>query len=464
MGSDESLADDPARSLGRVQEILIEFFEEERREPCLPHRSPQEVTAALDLSIPDRGKTDEELFALAREIVLSTPRTATRTFFNLLFAGRVAPALAGEMLAAALNNSVHTYKAAGLQVLIEQVVIDELCRQTGFASGEGILTPGGSLSNLVAMAVARNEALTDVRDDGLWTNRLTAYTSDQGHYSIVKNAGILGIGRNLVRRVTCDPVGRVRPDQLELRIEQDLEKGLQPFFVNATAGTTVLGAFDSIPPLVDLCRRCGLWLHVDAAFGGSALLSSRYRKLLTGCEEADSLTWDLHKMMGVPVSASAILLRRTGLLSKHFSETAGYLFQSEEDSFNPGLRSIQCGRRNDALKCWMALQSLGRTGYARRVERQFELARRAAESVRRHSELELILEPESINVCFRMHGRSARLICEELDRRGIAKIGWGSFRNLEFIRLVCVNPEVSESDLESLLATIVEIGSELPPE
>lgn len=464
MGSDKGLAGDPARCLDRVREILIELFEEERTAPCLPHRSPQELSAALDLSIPDRGKTDEELFSLAREIVLHTPRTASRAFFNLLFSGRVAPALAGEILAAALNNSLHTYKAAGLQVLIEQVVIEELCRQTGFASGEGILTPGGSLSNLVAMAVARNEALPDVRDDGLWTHRLTAYTSDQGHYSIVKNAGMLGIGRKLVRQVVSDPVGRMRPDQLEQRIEQDLASGLRPFLVNATAGTTVLGSFDSIPPLIDLCRHYGLWLHVDAAFGGSALLSSGYRTLLTGCEHADSLTWDLHKMMGVPVSASVILLREKGLLSRHFAETAGYLFQSEEDSFNPGLRSIQCGRRNDALKCWMALQSLGRTGYARRVERQFELARRAAESVTRHKELELILEPESINVCFRMPGRSARLICEELDRRGIAKIGWGSFRNQEFIRLVCVNPEVTEVDLESLLATTVAIGRELPPE
>jgi sulfinoalanine decarboxylase len=246
VGSDESLADDPVRSLERVREILLELFEEEIREPCLPHRSPQQLSAALDLSIPDRGKTDEELFALAREMVLSTPRTATRTFFNLLFAGRVTPALAGEMLAAALNNSLHTYKAAGPQILIEQVLIEELCRQTGFPSGEGILTPGGSLSNLVAMAVARNEALPDLRDDGRWTARLTAYTSDQGHYSIVKNAGILGIGRSLVRRVTSDPVGRLRPDQLEQRIEQDLGKGLQPFLVNATAGTTVLGAFDSV--------------------------------------------------------------------------------------------------------------------------------------------------------------------------------------------------------------------------
>jgi sulfinoalanine decarboxylase len=169
-------------------------------------------------------------------------------------------------------------------------------------------------------------------------------------------------------------------------------------------------------------------------------------------------------MMGVPVSASAILMRKKGLLSRHFAETAGYLFQSEEDSFNPGLRSIQCGRRNDALKCWMAFQSLGRTGYARRVERQFELARRAADSVKQHRDLELVLEPESINVCFRMRGRSARRICEELDRRGIAKVGWGSFRDREFIRLVCVNPGLSESDLESLLDTIVEIGNELPPE
>ncbi len=462
MGSEENLDGGPSRDLHWTLEILNELFEAEEREPCLPYRSPGDVADEIDLSIPERGRSDAELYELTRQVVLATPRTAGRRFFNQLFGGRLPSALAGDILASALNTSVHTYKAAGVQVLIERALLRELCRQTGYSRGEGILTPGGSLSNLVAMLIARNEAVPQARDEGLTGERLTAYTSDQSHYSVVKNAGILGTGRDRLRIVETDEFGHLRPDRLELQIRRDLDSGCRPFFLNATAGTTVLGAFDPIPPLVELRDRYGLWLHVDAALGGSVLLSSRFRTLLAGCEQADSLAWDLHKMMGVPVSASAILLRQEGLLAKHFSESADYLFQSEEDAFNPGLRSLQCGRRNDAFKCWTAFQSLGRQGYARRIERQLELARWVAEYVTRNEGLELVLEPESINVCFRMPQRSSRQICSELNRRGIAKIAWGSFRNEEFIRLVCVNPDITESDLEALLEDIVEVGGQLP--
>ncbi len=456
MGIDPGFEDRPWSHLEWTMGILAELFEAETGRPCLPYRTPEELSANFDLAIPEPGKTAEELYALARQVVLATPRTAGRTFFNQLFGGRVVPALAGDILASALNNSVHTYKAAGLQVLVERSLISELARQVGYPHGEGILTPGGSLSNLVAMMLARNEALPDVRDEGLRGARLTAYASDQSHYSLRKNAGILGTGRKLVRIVPTDDAGHFHPGALEEQIRRDQDEGCTPFFVNATAGTTVLGAFDPLPPLVEICRRYGLWLHVDAAYGGSVALSPRFRHLLEGCGDADSLTWDLHKMMGVPVGASAILLREEGLLARHLSETASYLFQSEEDAFNPGLRSPQCGRRNDALKCWMAFQALGRAGYARRVERQFELARWAAERVKRDPKLELVLEPESINVCFRVSGRPAREVCSELDRRGLAKVAWGAFRDQEFVRLVCVNADLTEADLEAFFQAVLE--------
>jgi len=440
-----------AEELHRVFEVLERLFQDEDLHPALNARSPEELAREVDLSIPDEGRPVRELYALAEKAVLLTPRTCTRRFFNQLFGGRILPAVAAEMLVSALNSSMYTYKVGGIQVLIEQEVLQLMCDYAGFAEGEGTFTPGGSISNLVAMIVARNEANPKILDRGFDGRVYRIYTSDQSHYSIPKNANFIGIGRDNVCKIESDATGRMRPNRLKHQIEADLQAGYIPFFINATSGTTVLGSFDPLEEIGEISRRYGIWFHVDAVLGGALLLNPDSRDKLKGCERADSLSWNAHKMMGVPLTASVVLLNRRGLLSRHFEQSAEYLFQSETRALNPGKISIQCGRRNDAFKVWMAFQYFGRRGYAQRVKRQLELARFAAEEIRREPRFRLVLEPESINVCFQAAGKSSEEICRRLDRDGLAKVGFGKFRGQSFIRLVCVDPRMSRQDIRSFL-------------
>lgn len=443
-----------------VTQLMRRYLQEESRVPALPYVSPDELESQLDLCISQRGCDFAQLMEDLGRVVLATPRTGGKRFFNQLFGGRIAAAVAGDMLTPLLNNSMYTYKVAGIQIMVEKTVIAKMCGLVGFDQGEGTFAPGGSLSNLVAMVLARNEKAPGLRDHGFDGSKMTAYASDQCHYSITKNAGLTGLGRRNVRLIPSDSRGKMRLDLLERRIRQDLDEGATPFMIAATAGTTVLGAFDPIAEIVALARKYGMWAHVDAAFGGTALLSPQTRGLLDGCALADSLTWDAHKMMNVPLIASAILVQRRGLLRKNLSETADYLFQGDEQ-VNPGHHSIQCGRRNDALKVWAAWRYLGDDGYRHRVEKQMALARHAADAVRRDPILELIAEPEFTTVCFQVQGVSSEAICDVLDKRGLAKVAHGNFQGQSFIRLVTVNPDLDPVDIDDFFELVKTVASGL---
>lgn len=463
--------DIPLGSIRAVDEVIVdpfeflkttvsELLEQEKADALSKYQSPYEAKHLVNLEIPVSG-IGEQVYSQLRRIVMATPRTSSHRFFNQLFGGRVTSATIADMLTTALNNSMYTYKAAGIQILVEQVVIDALKHLVGFHDGEGIFAPGGAISNLAAMIVARNEAQNSVRDRGISGSCFTAYTSDQSHYSIQKNAGIIGCGRDNVRIIPSDNAGKMRVDILRTQITEDRQQGCVPYLINATAGTTVLGAIDPIADIVDVAREHNVWCHVDGAWGGSMLLSSEYRTPLDACADADSFVWNVHKMMGVPLQASVILIRAKGKLKKHFSEQADYLFQSEEDDYNPGMRSIQCGRRNDALKVWAAWQYYGHEGYERRVNIQMELAIHAVENITTDAALRLCMMPESPIVCFQVRGAPSKRICAEMDRQGIAKIGYGHFKGEDYIRLVCVNPDLTFDDIDHLIEQTKRVGDSL---
>ena len=444
-----------------VRDIVLRAIEEEKRRPVAPYRDAEQLQRELDIRIPTRGKGLRQVLEMIEQVVRATPRTATRGFFNQLFGGRLWAATAADMLAAFLNNSMHTWKVAGAQVLIEIEVLRKMLRAVGFNRGEGAFTPGGSVSNMVAAMLARNAKFEDVRDLGLDGRRCVVYTSEESHYSITKNAGILGLGRRNVAKIPTDDRGRMDVDELRARITSDITAGAEPLLINATAGTTVLGAFDPLEEIGAAAAEYGVWYHIDAAWGGGALLSRRTRPLLEGRERADSFTWDAHKMMGVPLMASAVLLKREGLLDKGFAEDAPYLFQNADCRLDPGARSIQCGRRNDAFKVWAAWQLLGDEGYEARVDKLFGLARCAADRARRDSAFSLLMEPESLNVCFQVVGESSEAVCRALDERALVKVGHALFRGRSYIRLVCVDPEMTFADIDRFFDLVAAVAKNL---
>lgn len=445
-------ADDLGDLLGSTSSLIEQMLESEQHLPAPELRNPEALRALVALS-PESRPASAVLERLG-QVMRATPSTSSPRFLNQLFGGREALATVAEMVAAVTNVSMYTFKAAGAQVLVEYEVLRRMLDACGLRGGEGTFTPGGSIANLVALVLARNAAVPTSRDHGLEGRRLAIYTSAEGHYSIPKAAGIAGIGRAQVRSIEVDEHGRMSVPALTARIEADLAAGVEPALINATAGTTVRGTFDPIGELRAVADRCGAWLHVDGALGGSLVLSPRHRSLLDGVETADSFAWNPHKMMGVPLQASALLVARPGTLAASLDESADYLFQSDGEDLNPGHRSIQCGRRNDALKLWAAWQHLGDHGWAERLDRQMALSQHAADLIEADPALELAERPVSINVNFEVRGCASEQVCERLDRTSRLKIGYGRVGERSTIRLVCVNPALEPRDLEWILAEI----------
>jgi sulfinoalanine decarboxylase/sulfinoalanine decarboxylase/aspartate 1-decarboxylase len=441
-------------TLDKFDKLVRELLSDEAVKPVSDHVASQELYNTLDLSLSEDGIPDEEFELALKDLVLKTPRTATNAFFNQLFGGRNDKAVLGDLLAVILNNSMYTYKAAGPQVGVEKILLRETCNLIGWdQESDGTFAPGGSMTNYMAMVMARDAFDEKIKLEGV-KREMIVYTSKESHYSTPKNASFSGIGRNNVRYVPCDEFGKIKVSELSRMIEEDRQKGLAPMMVNLTAGTTVMGAFDSIRDVREICDAHGMWIHLDGAYCGSVLFSQSYKHLIDGVELVDSFSYNAHKMLGTPLSCSVIVAKNKKHLHDSFSNDASYLYQTDHDEFNLGKTSLQCGRRNDALKFWTLWKSVGTKGLERIVDHQFDLADVARDYIKSNSDYTLYSYGESISVCFNYKGIPARTICTALYEYSELLVGYGSFGEDEFIRLVTINAQNKKSDIIRFFQTL----------
>jgi sulfinoalanine decarboxylase len=227
-------------------ELTQILLEDEKLNPVAPRIDAEKLYETLDLSLKEDGISDTHFKSVMTEVIEATPKTSTNLFFNQLFGGRQSKAVLGDLLAVMLNTSMYTYKVAGPQVGIEQEIIRRSCEMIGYGeNSNGTFPTGGSMSNYMALIMARDVSDPNFRDEGK-TKNVLAYASAESHYSNAKNASFAGIGRKNVRYIEVNEIGEMIPEKLEEQIIKDIADGYTPSFVNATAGTTVLGAFDPI--------------------------------------------------------------------------------------------------------------------------------------------------------------------------------------------------------------------------
>ena len=435
------------KELQLFQKIVLELLEAEKSDPTIEPIPSDEIWNRMDIKLEDYPISETDLEHVLQDLVLATPRTNTKTFFNQLYGGRNPKATLGDLLAVLLNSSMYTYKVAGVQVGIEKEIINKINQQIGYPeTSSGTVTSGGSISNLLAMLMARDRQDPEIIRKGIM-EPYYLYTSEESHYSIKKNASILGLGYESIRTIPVNEKGSMIPEELERAIVKDLEKNKKPFFINATAGTTVLGTFDPIVELSRIARKYNIWLHVDGAYSGGVIFSDSYKHLVSGLERADSFVLNAHKMMGVPLTCSILLTRHKEQLYRSLTSDAQYLFQTEDDEFNPGKSSLQCGRRNNALKFWTLWKSVGTKGLETIVNKQFHLADTARQYISDHPDYSLYSSEDSLSVCFNYKNIPADKICSELHEQGKLMVGYGSFGGKTFIRLVTINYGNSKEDI-----------------
>jgi glutamate/tyrosine decarboxylase-like PLP-dependent enzyme len=435
------------KDLELFNELVEILLKEEQTQPVAQPVETHKLYQNLNLSLNDEALVDQNFKEILIEIIKKTPKTASTSFFNQLFGGRIGKATLGDLLAVMLNNSMYTYKVAGPQVGIEKIILNKICEIIGYSEdSDGTFAAGGSMTNYMAMLMARDKYDVDSKNLGV-TKKMIVYTSDTSHYSIAKNASFIGIGRHQVRLIKTDSFGKMLYTDLESQIQNDLKINNLPFFVNATAGTTVLGAFDDITAISKICKSYNLWLHLDGAYCGSVIFSKSYKHLVRGIELTDSFSVNAHKMLGTPLSCSIIVVQHKKYLYESFSNAAEYLYQTDDDNFNLGQTSFQCGRRNDALKFWTLWKSVGSKGLEKIIDHQFKLADIARDYINSHPDYKLYSFENSISVCFNYKNKSAKDLCTQLYESSKLMVGYGSFKGTEFIRLVTINTVLTKKDL-----------------
>lgn len=449
-----------------------------------PHTLKEMMSHCLDIT--DEPQNLEQILSDCKETLKYCVKTGHPRFFNQLSTGLDVIALAGEWLTATANTNMFTYEIAPVFTLIEDIVLTKMRKHVGWPNGDGdgIFAPGGAISNLYAVAVARHKFLPESKRQGMTGNkRLVMFTSDQSHFSIIRAAALLGIGTDNVILVKSDERGKLIASDLAQKVERSKSEGATPFFVSATSGTTVLGAFDPLNEIADVCDRHRLWLHVDAAWGGGLLLSKKHKGLLNGIHRANSVTWNPHKLMGSLLQCSAILISEKGLLEACNASNAAYLFQQDKHydvTYDTGDKAIQCGRHNDVFKLWLVWRAKGETGLQDQIDRLMELAKYLLERVSEREGFQLILpNPEFLNVCFWYIPKNLRCLPEGSERdkmldkvapkikammmeRGMTMIGYqplGTRPN--FFRAIISNPATTTSDIDFLISEIERLGEEI---
>jgi glutamate/tyrosine decarboxylase-like PLP-dependent enzyme len=340
----------------------------------------------------------------------------------------------------------------------------------------GLLVSGGSMANLTGLAVARHVKVPDVRTKGMQAleKRAVVYTSCEAHTCIRKALELLGFGSDNIRAIPVDHELRMRVGDLESAIRGDQEAGHHCVAVAASAGTASTGAIDPLAEIRDICRRFGLWFHVDASYGGPAILTERYQATLAPIRDADSLALDPHKWLYVPVEAGLALVRDGAAMRDAFSLVAPYLRTDGQPTGVGGPPwfsefGFQQTRGFRALKVWMALKLHGLDGYTRSIERDLSLAGQLADAVRQSNDLELLVPPTLSIVCFRFaprHLRSESTRLDELNKklldtiqlRGQAFLSGTTINGSFSLRACVINHRTEKDDVEFLVDHVREVG------
>ncbi len=394
-------------AMHRVADMVADYLEHGSRYPVLPRVRPGEIRAALPPLAPrDPEPLDDVLDDYKRLIepnVTHWNHPGFMAYFGITGSG---PGVLGEALAAGLNVNAMLWRTGPAATELEETVTDWVRQMLGLpAEFRGHINDTASMSSFVALATARHRAPFEIRERGLAGRTdvppLVVYCSEQAHSSIDKAVIALGLGLANLRKVPVDDAFRMDPAALEAMIAEDRARGGFPVAVVATAGTTSTTSVDPLQPIAEICRREGTWLHVDAAYAGSAAICPEFRARFDGMERADSIVMNPHKWLFTPVDCSLLFVRNPAELRAAFSLVPEYLRTDDEGVTNLMDYGLQLGRRFRALKLWMVIRAFGVSGLRDRIRYHCALAEELAGWIRAEPGFEVVAPVPFSVVCLR---------------------------------------------------------------
>ncbi len=394
---------------------IAEYFERIEDLPVLSRIEPGDLKSQLPGSPPESGEAMEQIILdVDRLIVPALTHWSHPSFFAYFATSTSAPGIFGELLSAAFDNKAMLWRTSPASTELEEVTLDWLRQMMGLDPGyTGMIYDTASVSSMHAIAAAREGVELRIREEGMSGRKdlplLRVYISEQAHSSIEKGVITLGLGQRGLRKIPTDAEFRMDVNALAAAIEEDKQNGYVPFCVVATVGTTSTSSIDPVAEIVPIGEKYAMWLHVDAAYAGSAAVVPELRHILKGCERADSVAVNPHKWLFTPFDLSVLYCRHMDLLRRAFSLVPEYLRTPEQEKVRSGSDyGIQLGRRFRALKLWMIIRYFGHEGLARRIREHCRLAKVFASWIEESPDWELMAPVPLALVCFRACPRIER--------------------------------------------------------
>ncbi|MFL5447361.1 MAG: pyridoxal phosphate-dependent decarboxylase family protein [Gemmatimonadales bacterium] len=422
-------ADEFRRHAHELVDWMADYLDGVSKLPVTPGVEPGDIARRLPPSPPEEAEPFAQLFADFQSIVLPGMTHWNHPGWFAYFPGNNSPpSILAEMLTATLGAQCMSWATSPAATELEQVTMDWLRQMVGLPETfVGVIQDTASTATLVALLSARERSSGYASGEHGMADagRLTVYASAQAHSSVIKGVRLAGYGLDQLRLIPVDAAYAMRPDALADVVSADLASGLRPACVVATIGTTSSTAVDPLPAIGEVCRRHGIWLHVDAAYAGTAAIVPELRHYFDGLEQADSLVFNPHKWMLVNFDCSAYYVRDPQALLRTFSIAPEYL-RTAQDQQVVNFRDwgIQLGRRFRALKVWFVLRTYGVEGLRAMVRGHVALAQELAERIRGSSNFELMAPVPFGLVCFRFHPSWARdgSVLDRLNRELLRRV------------------------------------------
>jgi L-2,4-diaminobutyrate decarboxylase len=373
------------------------------------------------------------------------------------------PAAVSDLVQGVINQPMSIYEMGPAANAMEAVVIEWMSERVGWGEGAGgVLTHGGSLANLTALLAARAAAAPEAWLEGV-DDTLAVLAPTSAHYSIKRSVAMLGLGEQAVVPLEVDEYERVVPGALGRALERARQAGRRPMALVAAACATSTGLHDDLEAIGGFCREHGIWFHVDAAHGASALLSPAHRQLLRGLELADSTVWDAHKMLRTSTLCAAVLVRESERLDAAFRQHASYLIYEEAQEAGPNLlgRQVECTKSALGMKVLLNLAFRGERGIGEYVAEQYDMTLRFWELISAREGFECLCRPEANILCFR-YGRDPALqvaVRERLVQQGRFQLSSTEVHGERWLRLTVMAPATDERTIEELLDAVEEVAA-----
>jgi aromatic-L-amino-acid decarboxylase len=465
-----------------VTDWIAEYLEHMNRYPVLARTKPGEIKSKLPRSPPEKAEPLHDIVKDFDSIILpgvthwNHPR-----FFAYFSTTSTYAGIIGDMFSSALNVNAMLWRTSPSATELEEVATDWLRQMLGLPEQfEGVINDTASVGSLCAMAAAREDAGLKIREKGLAGRdlpKLRIYASEEAHSSIEKAAIVLGLGQEGLRKIPTDEAFRMNPVALEEAVKEDLDAGVKPICIIPTIGTTSTTSIDPVKEISEVSRRHGIWLHVDAAYGGAAATVTEMRNYFDGWERADSIVVNPHKWLFTTFDCSVLYCRRPEVLKQAFSLTPEYLRTTEAPSVKNLMDyGIALGRRFRALKLWMIIRSLGTEGITQTIREHISYAHKLETMILENQNFELLAPVPFSTVVFRfipnslvnakaehnseINSCNERLL-ESVNQTGQSLLSHTKLREKYGIRLTIGNIKTTWEDVKMAWEIIQEKAAEL---